>query len=134
LWGFDPDPNAEIETTRDYLNGASGQDTIIAGAGDVVSTGADADLVLLGDWIAEGEPAAIMDFDQAQDELAVLWDFETNADPWIELLDDQDQAGTKLLLVDGVTYARIHGGDGLSVEDILVIDAPDPAQAVSHTA
>ena len=55
----------------DYLNGGHGNDTLIAGGLDIVSTGAGYDTVMVGDWIENGAPVTVTDFDTDYDLIEV---------------------------------------------------------------
>lgn len=55
----------------DYLNGGQGDDTLITGGLDIVSTGAVYDTVMVGDWIEDGVPVTVTDFDTNNDLIEV---------------------------------------------------------------
>jgi len=117
--GVEDDPAAQAS---DFLNGGGGDDTIVAGAGDVVTAGDGADTIVLGDWIADGESAQVMDYDAAEDQLVVVWDMEANPDPDIQVLTDPATPNVSHIIVDGTEIALLRGASMVSVQDILLID------------
>ncbi|MEL7092754.1 MAG: calcium-binding protein [Pseudomonadota bacterium] len=58
----------------DTINGGVGDDDIIAGSNDVVTTGSGADIVDIGDWVTPGEPVTITDFNPARD--VIVYNYE----------------------------------------------------------
>ncbi|MFC3613102.1 calcium-binding protein [Lutimaribacter marinistellae] len=109
---------------QDFLNGGSGLDTIVAGGGDVVSGGADADTILLGDWLAQDGPADIMDFESGEDTLLVLWDLTQSPDPEVTIEEDADRPSLFHLHVGGEEVATLRG-DAVSAADIMLMDIAD---------
>ncbi|MEM9872085.1 MAG: hypothetical protein AAF822_12585 [Pseudomonadota bacterium] len=97
----------------DTLNGGFGDDGIIAGSNDVVSTGDGADVVEIGDWVTPGAPVTITDFDLAED--VIVYDFFGDTPPNVILgeLDD----GTVTLELDGEIVARLEGLDFQDVQN-----------------
>ncbi|WP_146346344.1 calcium-binding protein [Phaeobacter marinintestinus] len=107
--------------SSDFLNGGGGSDTIIAGAADIVTAGDDADNIILGDWISGDDRAEVMDFDLAEDRLILSLDLEADPDPLVEIKPAQGHSGAVTVHVNGAEIALIHGGIGLSLEDITLI-------------
>ena len=103
----------------DYLNGGDGADTIVAGSGDIVTAGRGPDLLTLGQWITD--PVQLVDYDQAEDRLLVIYDDSTGLDPLLELRPDGDRADQLALLLDGVQIATLAASGGLSLSDIAVL-------------
>lgn len=64
---------------RDYLNGGDGDDTIVAGDDDIVSLGAGADVLVLGEWMAE-TGTEILDYDDEEDQLMVVFNDALHGD------------------------------------------------------
>ncbi|TDK46251.1 calcium-binding protein [Antarcticimicrobium luteum] len=116
------DSAAEDTSGSDFLNGGSGADTIFAGAGDVVTAGEDADGIVLGDWIAGGDAAELLDYDPAEDQLTLVWDMESDPDPEVEVVTDPASPGLSHIMVNGAELARVQGGGPVTVEDIRLVD------------
>jgi Ca2+-binding RTX toxin-like protein len=128
LTGVVDDPDTAGTTDqdgRDYLNGGGGDDIITAGAHDIVTTGAGADTVFLGDWISEDTAAEVMDYNGAEDQLIMVWDQIDEPDPEIEVLADDADPNTSLVVVNGTTIATVHGGTNLTAGDIALISRAD---------
>jgi Ca2+-binding RTX toxin-like protein len=102
-----------------YLNGGDGDDTIIAGNGDIVSGGRGADLFTLGHWITD--PVQIMDFDTVEDRLLVVFDDITHNSPVVELREGDPLDDRTKLYLDGVHIASFAGSGGLQLSDIVLI-------------
>ena len=110
----------DTETERDYLNGGGGDDVILAGKGDVVTTGSGADSVLLGDWLTAAHQAEILDFSPADDMLMVFYD-DTVPEPEVTLEPDADHPEDLRLLLDGTEIARIADAAGLTLAHIALV-------------
>jgi len=122
--GLEDDPSGQGDN-RDFLNGGGGDDTIIAGASDIVTAGDGEDTIVLGDWIVQGEAATVMDFDTGQDQLLMVCDLTENADPLIEITPDPQTPGLNHVFLDGSEVATIHSTRTLTLDDILLIDHAD---------
>ena len=125
-------PGPEGHPASDFLNGGSGADTILAGAGDVVTAGEAGDDIVLGGWIAEGAAAELMDYDPAEDQLMLVWDTKADPAPEIEVTADPEIPGMSHIVVNGTELARVHGGAAVAPGDIRLVDyadAPDLAPA-----
>ncbi|MCV2887389.1 calcium-binding protein [Ruegeria aquimaris] len=114
-------PLAASEQDVDYLNGGDGQDTIFAGAGDIVTTGAGEDAVFAGHWVTDGAPVQIMDFEPGVDQLQVIWNTDSDADPAIEISKDPDNPGLTRVSVEGEQVAVLHSESEVLPSDILLI-------------
>ncbi len=105
--------------TADYLNGGDGADTIFAGNNDIVTAGAGADQIILGDWIVEGEEAELMDFEPGEDSLLVIFDDAAGDAPDVEIV----SVGGIVhhVVVGGTLYASVTCPGEVSVDDVIVI-------------
>jgi Ca2+-binding RTX toxin-like protein len=110
----------DIDSGRDYLNGGGGGDAIIAGRGDIVTTGSGADTVMLGDWLDGDHQAEILDFSVAQDMLMVFY-HEGGPEPEITLEPDAANAADQRLLLDGVEVAHIANAAGLTLDHVALV-------------
>jgi Ca2+-binding RTX toxin-like protein len=106
----------------DYLNGGDGNDWLLAGGGDIVTGGAGADNIVLGDWLAGADAVDLIDFDPTEDQLVVLWDLTGDPDPQIEIRTDADNPTLSHIVLDGVEIASVNTPDGLTAADILLVE------------
>ncbi|MGX0903463.1 Ca2+-binding RTX toxin-like protein [Roseovarius sp. MBR-79] len=110
----------DIDDARDFLNGGGGDDVILVGRGDIVTTGSGADTVLLGDWLTADHQAEILDFSASDDMLMVFYD-ETGPEPDISLEPDADNPADQRLLLDGVEIARIADAAGVTLAHVALV-------------
>lgn len=125
LSGVRLDTQAESLTDidqSDFLNGGSGNDTILAGNEDVVTSGEGDDTVVLGDWIAKGKPVDITDFDISEDSLVVVVEDDGFENAEITIEDDVTNPGTSSVMLNGVEIARVDSASGLTPADINLIN------------
>ncbi len=106
---------------RDFLNGGSGDDLILAGHGDLITTGAGADTVLLGDWIEEGQAVEIVDFQPEEDRLIVFYDAQAGDEPSLSLEPEPEGGTSQAVLLNGVQIATIGNATGLTLEHIALL-------------
>ncbi|TDE36020.1 calcium-binding protein [Antarcticimicrobium sediminis] len=122
----DPDGLAGSDfLNADFLNGGAGADTIVTGAGDVVTAGEDGDSIVLGDWILDGEAAELTDYNPAEDQLTLVWDMKSDPDPEIEVLADPLTPGLSHILVNGGELAHVYSSGAMSAGDIELVDYAD---------
>lgn len=115
IWGQMP---GEEDDAADFLNGGTGDDLLMLGAGDFGNGGDGADVFGLLD-IAEGDPPMqITDFDPAADSLVVLYDPSTHPDPQLSV--ESDESGVTRLLLDGVALASLTNGVNLDLGSITL--------------
>ena len=105
------------------LNGGDGDDTLIAGASDVLTGGDGADQLLLGDWIAQGT-VDLIDFDRDEDQLLLVYN-GTEAQPSLEVEADPNMPGQTIVRLDGEEAMRLTGAEGLTADDIILVEASD---------
>lgn len=106
---------------RDYLNGGGGDDVILAGRDDVVSTGSGSDTIMLGDWLSDENEAEILDFADAEDRLAVLYDDSEGKSPAISFEPDAARDDMQHLVVDGVRIAALLNAGDLTPADVMLV-------------
>ena len=87
----------------DEVDLGAGDDTVVAGNDDTVSGGEGADEFALGDWIQDGRPVEITDFDTAEDVISFVYDRDG---PTPELSFEVDErSGVTTLCADGQAVA-----------------------------
>lgn len=116
VWG------ADDGSETDYLNGGSGDDTLVAGAGDIVTAGAGADEIWAEDLGGSGATIQLMDFDPSEDQLVVFWNADSEAEPEIEIEPVSTDPSQQIIRVNGTEVLRLSGAEGLSPEDIALVD------------
>ena len=105
-----------------YASGGGGDDTIIAGQSDIVTTGDGADVIVLGQWL-EDAATEIMDYDAADDSLLLVWDLKEDPDPQVAILADEADASVNHVLVNGTEIATVHGATPPDPLDIILVDS-----------
>jgi len=80
------------------------------------------DQIVLGDWIAEGDAAQIMDYHAGDDSLLFVWDDSTPEaeEPPLSISPDPAQPGQNLVMMDNTVIARV-AGDSITPDDIALI-------------
>ena len=109
-------PRLEDTDEGDYLNAGGGDDLILVGRDDVVSTGYGRDTIVLGDWIDEGHSAEIIDFAPARDELLFVWDdSEPGSEaPDVTVVPDPDNIGVLQVRAGETLVASVGGNMALN--------------------
>ncbi|WP_210878585.1 calcium-binding protein [Roseovarius autotrophicus] len=110
----------DLDDGRDFLNGGAGDDVILAGRSDIVTTGSGADRVVLGDWLDAAHQVEILDFSAEHDLLMVVYD-KTGPEPDIALAPDAEAASDMRLLLNGVEIARIANAEGLTLDHVALV-------------
>ena len=122
LSGLERNATGGDDDVGDFLNGGGGDDSILVGAGDFVTAGDGADEIVLGDWLANGEAAQIMDYTASDDSLVLVWDdsLADTAEPQITLVTDPEAQDQTLVYLDDAIVASVNGTD-LMPGDIALI-------------
>jgi len=106
------------EGVSDTLNGGVGNDALIAGTGDVVTTGTGEDLVNVGEWVdGTGEAVQITDFNPDRD--VIVYTYTGNATPQVSFA--EDDSGQLTLEADGVVVAILDGVDFFEVSNADIV-------------
>jgi len=118
----DPDmPGLQDLDENDYLNGGGGDDLILAGRDDIISTGDGADTVALGDWLSQDHQAQITDFSVTEDSLMVIYNDDADPDPEVTLEQDEEHQTRQHVVLNGMRVAAVDGADGLTLDHITLI-------------
>lgn len=120
------DPNrAGIIDERgpDPLDEPDGYDRMIAGHGDAFADRDHDAPIMLGDWITEGPPAEVLDYEPAKDSLMLVWDdlAPDGHEPTVSVESDPFDAEVMHIVMNGKSVAEIYGDPALSVADITTI-------------
>lgn len=109
----------ETSPEADFLNGGGGDDTIIAGSGDVVSLGDGEDQVILRSQDGLGQSTTITDFDPNQDRIFLYWDSDTPDDPTLTF--ESDSAGNGTLRANGEVIAVLNAVESFDPALVAVL-------------
>lgn len=107
--------------TGDYLNGGGGDDLIIAGHDDIVTSGSGADTIAMSDWLTQEHQAEILDFSASEDNLMVIFDDTADPDPQVSLEQDEVDQDRQHLVFNGMRITSIANAEGLTLEHITLI-------------
>lgn len=115
-------PQDPMDQSVDFLNGGDGQDTLLGGSGDIITGGSGGDSMITGDWVVDGSPVEIMDFEPGVDQLLIVWNAPEGSEPLVEIHKDPDNPDVTRISVDGQDVAVLHGADGIQSGDISLIN------------
>lgn len=127
LIGVTPETLADGLADADTLNGGAGDDTLIVGAGDWAEGNEDADQFVLGDWNDPAAPATIADYTASEDQIAVVYDPASGADPVITVEPSEAHAGAAWVLVNGMRLAEVLDAGDLRAEDVSLVPSDQVA-------
>ncbi|MBY6055933.1 calcium-binding protein [Leisingera daeponensis] len=103
----------EDDNAADTLYGGAGHDTLVAGAGDVLSGGGGSNDFVTGYWSEAGNPASVTDFNLDEDQLVYYYDFgETAPELTLESEDNETGGQDAILYADGVAVMRVADAGG----------------------
>ncbi|MCO6384467.1 calcium-binding protein [Oceanicola sp. 502str15] len=108
------------DQSTDWLNGGAGNDVLVLGAGDIATGGAGADTFTLGPDRDDAAVAEILDFNSAEDGLALLWDDEAGDMP-PEVTMSEGDGDLVAVFADGALIGLVHGGASLTPQDIQLV-------------
>ncbi len=120
------------EDAADTLDGGSGDDTLLIGAGDVATGGDGADTFITGSYVEAADLAGtVTDFDPSVDVIEVMYDPGLTPNPVLSVADHSDAGGADILL-NGKVILSVTGAQGLTVDQIdmraVTFDpVPEPA-------
>lgn len=120
LSGIAPEGTAPGDD-QDYLNGGAGDDQIALGAGDIATGGNGADSFILRDWLDAEHQGRIVDFNTAEDNLALLYDDTGDTTPDVTIEQDPDVSGLHRVLLDGDIVAEVTSDAALTLAHITLI-------------
>lgn len=105
----------------DFLNGGGGDDVILAGSQDIVTSGSGADQILLGDWLTQGHEARILDFAPDEDALLVVFDDTLDPEPSVSIGADPESPETRHVLLNGIPIATVLNAPGLTLDHVALL-------------
>ena len=110
-----------LSDRQDYLNGDTGNDTIVAGPGDWATGGEGADEFDLAGWIDEGGGiVTITDYDPAEDRLVLVYDPLVHPEPNVTVTPPEARGMAASILIDGIVVADVYGPVAPTVDDIIL--------------
>lgn len=101
----------------DKIESGTGNDTIVLGADDTLTSGSGADEISIGDWITNNAAATILDFDSEEDVLVFTYQKSTGL-PKIDITRDEDEDVTEIR-ANGYLVAKLHKVQGFATSDNL---------------
>ena len=107
---------------QDSISGGAGDDTIVAGANDLVFGQEGQDTVIVSHW-NQGDPAVWHDFDPTQDEVVFYDPDGTLHTDDLTVSPDPDDTAIRHILLDGAPILTLHGTGTISPSDISIIQA-----------
>jgi len=116
----------------DTLDGGTGDDILLFGAGDSATGGTGADVFgIFAEQEGEAGPATIEDYVPADDSLFLY--FQSDATPADSTIDVADDGADAVVSVDGAEVARIIGAAGqVSMSDLEIVQAEAEEPPVSN--
>lgn len=129
-WGDDLLDGRELDAAeQDYLNGGSGDDYIVAGGLDIVTAGAGADSIFIGDWIEADQEALVTDFNGSEDRLIIVYDDVVAGDdePEIRLLADALDPFLTHVEMNGALIAAVTSDLAVALDDLSIMAESDAA-------
>jgi len=104
-----------------FLNGGAGDDLLIAGQADTLSGGEGADLFALGDWLAGGAPALIVDFNSSLDQIVLHYDPDRLPPPEVSVTFSADQPDMADIRLNGHIVAHVANAPSLTADAIAIV-------------
>lgn len=91
----------------------------------VVADGVEApsEQIMLGDWISEGQPSEVLDYETEKDSLMLVWDdmIDGAEEPQVDVAQDPYDHEVMHVLMNGKSVAEVYGDPELSVSDVTII-------------
>lgn len=92
----------------DFINGGTGDDRLVLGAGDIGTGGEGKDEFVLQEWLTEGQVVRIEDYDPGEDQLVIVYDASVHTEPVLTV--EPDETGTsQSIYIDGSKVAVVTG-------------------------
>ena len=78
---------------------------------------------LAGDWITNGEPHEVVDYEAEKERLMLVWDDMAHgaAEPEVDVTEDPDDPEVMQVTMNGAPVADIYGDPELSLADLTII-------------
>ena len=91
----------------DQIALGDGNDTVVAGPGDTISSGTGQDRIEVGDWVSGGAPVEITDYDDSEDIITFAYEAGTPAPSFVMTKDPE--TGSAIISVADEPAIIIHG-------------------------
>jgi Ca2+-binding RTX toxin-like protein len=114
---------ADVDAEGDVISGGYGNDTILAGSGDTITTGEGLDNLILGAWIGDDGPVTVTDFSTDEDTLVFAYDQAGDApEMTLDYTEDPDGDPLDALLYANAQLVAIVEGTGASftLDDVIL--------------
>tara|TARA_B100000780_G_scaffold44149_1_gene27435 strand:- start:62 stop:406 length:345 start_codon:yes stop_codon:yes gene_type:complete len=106
---------------QDFLNGGEGDDTLLAGAGDVVTPGLGQETVILDSENAGKTAANIMGFDRQLYKILITYPAAAQEIPVVRLQPNEDNPTLTQILVNASVLAIMNTVTDFNAADITLI-------------
>lgn len=106
---------------RDYLNGGDGDDTLIAGASDVVTPGLGQDTIILDAANAGKTATSIIAFDSQHDSILITHDDKLQTPHDVRLRPHHSDPRMTEIVLDGAILATMNTVTGFKASDIVLV-------------
>ena len=106
---------------RDYLNGGDGDDTLIAGASDVVTPGLGQDTIILDAANAGKTATSIIAFDSQHDSILITHDDKLQTPHDVRLRPHHSDPRMTEIVLDGAVLATMNTVTGFKASDIVLV-------------
>lgn len=109
--GLDSDQGADL------IDAGAGDDVILVGDGDVVTSGPGFDTIVIGEWAPHAEPLVVEDFDPDEDRL--VYDYPVGQpEPDVRIEDEGEDAN--VYVNDRLAIRALGAGGLLTLDDIYL--------------
>ena len=110
-----------VHDERDYLNGGDGDDTLIAGASDVVTPGIGQDTIILDAANASKIPTSIIAFDSQHDSIIIAYGEAAQTPHEVHLQRHHTDPAQTQIVLDGAVIATMNTLTSFKASDIALV-------------